>query len=75
VHALSLDVLAAQFGEDIPYRGDLDRGFPHAGQRVPFLAPAKGIFRARVQRGPTALPINTSFRSPYDDAVLDDGFL
>ena len=25
---LSLDVLAAQFGEDIPYRGGLDRGFP-----------------------------------------------
>jgi putative restriction endonuclease len=71
----SLDVLAAQFGEEIPYRGGLDRGFPHGGQRVPFLAPAKGIFRARIQRGPAALSINTSFKSPYDDAVLDDGFL
>jgi putative restriction endonuclease len=72
---LSLDVLAAQFGDDIPYRAGLDRGFPHRGQRVPFLAPAKGIFRARVQHGPAALSINTSFKSPYDDAVLDDGFL
>jgi putative restriction endonuclease len=72
---LSLDVLAAQFGEDIPYREGLARGFPFAGQRVPFLAPAKGIFRARAQRGPAALSINTSVNSPYEDAVLDDGFL
>ncbi len=71
----SLDVLAAQFGEDIPYRGGLDRGFPFQGSRVPFLAPAKGIFRAGAQRGPAALSINTSVNSPYDDAVLDDGFL
>ncbi len=72
---LSLDVLAAEFGEDIPYRAGLDRGFPHGGNRVPFLAPAKGIFRARAQRGPAALSINTSVNSPYDDSVLDDGFL
>src|SRR5207248_11462678 len=26
-------------------------------------------------RGPAALSINTSVNSPYDDAVLDDGFL
>jgi putative restriction endonuclease len=72
---LSLDVLAAQFGEDIPYRGGLERGFPHRGQRVPFLAPAKGIFRARAQRGPAALSITTSVNSPYDDAMVDDGFV
>lgn len=72
---LSLDVLAAQFGEDIPYAGGLDRGFPFAGVRVPFLARAKGIFRAAIQKGPAALSINTSVNSPYDDAVLDDGFL
>jgi putative restriction endonuclease len=72
---LSLDVLAAQFGEDVPYTGGLDRGFPFRGVRVPFLARAKGIFRAAVQRGPAALSINTSVNSPYDDAVLDDGFL
>jgi putative restriction endonuclease len=72
---LSLDVLGAQFGEDIPYKGGLDRGFPYGGQRVPFLAPAKGIFRARAQRGPAALSINTSVNSPYDDAALEDGFV
>jgi putative restriction endonuclease len=71
----SLDVLCAQFGEDIPYRGGLDRGFPHGGQRVPFLSPQKGIFRARVQTGPAALSINTSSKSPYGDAELDDGYL
>jgi putative restriction endonuclease len=70
----SLDVLAAEFGEDIPYRDGLARGFAFRGSRVPFLAPAKGIFRAAVQRGPAALSVNTSVNSPYDDAVLDDGF-
>lgn len=71
---LSLDVLCAQFGADLPYRGGLDRGFPYRGERVPFLAPAKGIFRARAQRGAAALSLNTSVNSPYDDLVLDDGF-
>lgn len=71
----SLEVLSAQFGEDVPYTGGLDRGFPHAGARVPFLSPQKGIFRARVQTGPAALSINTSSRSPYGDAEVEDGYL
>lgn len=71
---LSLDVLCAQFGADLPYRSGLDSGFPYRGERVPFLAPAKGIFRARAQRGAAALSLNTSVNSPYDDLVLDDGF-
>jgi putative restriction endonuclease len=71
----SLDVLCAQFGEDVPYAGGLDRGFPHGGKRVPFLSPQKGIFRAAAQTGPAALSINTSSKSPYGDAELDDGYL
>lgn len=71
----SLDVLCAQFGEDVPYKGGLDRGFPFAGRRVPFLSPQKGIFRAAVQRGSAALSINTSARSPYEDEELPNGFL
>jgi putative restriction endonuclease len=71
----SLDVLSAQFGEDVPYKRGLDRGFPHGGARVPFLSPQKGIFRARAQTGPAALSINTSSKSPYGDAELDDGYL
>jgi putative restriction endonuclease len=70
----SLDVLCAQFGEDVPYRGGLDRGFAFGGRRVPFLSPQKGIFRAAVQRGPEALSINTSAKSPYDDEELPNGF-
>jgi putative restriction endonuclease len=70
----SLDVLCAQFGEDIPYKGGLDRGFPYGGQRVPFLSPQKGIFRARAQTGPGALSINTSAKSPYDDEAVAEGF-
>lgn len=71
----SLDVLCAQFGDDVPYKGGLDRGFPHGGARVPFLSPQKGIFRAAAQTGPAALSINTSSKSPYGDAEVDDGYL
>jgi len=39
----SLDVLCATFGEDVPYRGGLDLGFPFRGRRVPFLNRQKGI--------------------------------
>jgi putative restriction endonuclease len=70
-----LAVLCAEFGEDVPYRGALDRGFTFRGQRVPFLSPQKGIFRARVQRGPAALSIQTSAKSPYADVETPDGFL
>lgn len=70
-----LSVLVAEFGEDIPYAGGLARGFPFRGTRVPFLNYQKGIYRARVQRGPAALAIQTSSKSPYDDEVVDDGFL
>lgn len=66
--------LGQEFGEDIPYKGGLDRGFQFNGQRVPFLAPAKGIFRAAIQKGPAALSVNTSYETPYDDAPHDTGF-
>jgi len=59
----------------VPYRGGLDRKFVFRGERVPYLTPAKGIFRARAQRGRAALSINTSVDSPYDDEETDDGFL
>lgn len=70
----SLDVLCATHGEDVPYRGGLDTGFAFRGTRVPFLSPQKGIFRAAVQEGPSALSINTSANSPYDDEETPDGF-
>jgi len=71
----SLDVLCAKHGEDIPYRGGLDQGFPYRGARVPFLSRFKGIHRAAAQEGPGALSINTSASSPYDDEEIADGFL
>jgi putative restriction endonuclease len=70
----SLAVLCAIHGEDVPYRGGLDAGFPFRGGRVPFLSPQKGIFRAAVQEGAAALSINTSASSPYDDEETPDGF-
>jgi putative restriction endonuclease len=71
----SLDVLCAQFGEELPYRGGLDKGFAYPGGRVPFLSPYNGIHRARAQTGPAALSVNTSADSPYDDEMVADGFL
>jgi len=72
---LWLEVLRARFGDDIPYRGGLDEGFPVRGRRVPFLSPQKGIFRAAAQEGPAALSVNTSTRSPYGDEETELGFL
>src|SRR5438874_13620958 len=69
-----LRILVAEFGEDIPYIGGLDRGFLFHGRRVPFLNRQKGIYRAAVQSGPAALAIQTSANSPYDDEILADGF-
>jgi putative restriction endonuclease len=71
----SLDVLAAKHGEDIPYVGGLDQGFPFRGRRVPFLQKFKGIHRAAAQEGPAALSIMTSASSLYDDEEVADGFL
>src|SRR5512146_3185950 len=70
-----LHVLCAHHGEDIPYRDGLDAGFPFRGRRVPFLSAQKGIYRAATQRGPAALSIQTSSKSPYDDEPVDAGFL
>jgi putative restriction endonuclease len=66
--------LCQEFGEDLPYRGALDRGFTYDGHRVAFLNFQKGIYRAACQRGPAALSINTSWESPYDDASTPSGF-
>ncbi len=71
----SLAVLCAQFGDDVPYKDGLDRGFAFRGTRVPFLTYQKGIYRAAAQRGPAALSINTSYVSPYEDEQTDAGFL
>jgi putative restriction endonuclease len=71
----SLHVLCARYGNDVPYRDGLDQGFPFRGRRVPFLSTQKGIFRAAAQRGPAALAIQTSAKSPYDDEQVESGFL
>ena len=72
---LALAVLQAQFGHELSYDPVLKQGFNFRGTRAPFLNYQKGIYRAAVQRGPAALSIQTSFRSPYPDAARDDEFL
>jgi putative restriction endonuclease len=71
----ALDVLRAQYGSVLPLRDGLDRGFAFQGRRVPFFSHMKGIFRAGAQRGPAALSVQTSWKSPYADAAVADGFL
>jgi putative restriction endonuclease len=68
-----LAILCAEYGEDVPYAGGLDLGFVFRGRRVPYLNYQKGIYRAAAQEGPAALSIQTSYRSPYGDALTDDG--
>jgi putative restriction endonuclease len=70
----SLDVLCATFGEELPYPGGLANGFAFRGQRVPFLSTQRGIHRAAAQRGPAALSIQTSSKSPYGDEEIELGF-
>jgi len=64
-----------KLGEDMPCKEGLAAGFPFRGQRVPFLSPQKGILRAVAQRGPGALSINTSYKSPYGDEETPEGVL
>jgi putative restriction endonuclease len=71
----ALEVLCAKHGMEVPYVGGLDEGFAFRGRRVPFLNYQKGIYRAAAQRGPAALSVNTSYRSPYDDQETPDGFI
>lgn len=70
----ALDVLCAKHGTEVPYRDGFDAGFAFRGRRVPFLNFQKGIYRAAAQRGPAALSVNTSFKSPYDDEETPEGF-
>lgn len=70
-----LAILCAEFGEDVPYVGGLDRKFTFRGEQIPYLNRQQGIFRARAQTGPAALSIQTSFNSPYGDFVTPDGIV
>lgn len=69
-----LAILVAHSGDEIPYAGALDGGFAFRGRQVPYLNRQKGIYRAAAQRGPAALSIQTSYRSPYADEPTRDGF-
>jgi putative restriction endonuclease len=70
-----LDRLRMRFGDELPLRNGLDRGFSFDGARVPFLNHMKGIYRAARQRGPAALSVMTSSKSPYGaDEESDSGF-
>ena len=71
----ALDVLCAKHGPELPYVGGLSVGFNFRSRKVPFLNYQKGIYRAAAQRGPAALSVNTSYKSPYDDQETPDGFL
>jgi putative restriction endonuclease len=72
----ALDVLQAKFGQDVPYAALLE-GFNFRGTKVPFLNRAYGIYRAaRVQRGPAALSVNSSYKQDrYQDEQTPDGVL
>ena len=72
---LALDALRAQFGDELSYADVLSRRFVFDGREIPFLTRMRGIYRSREQRGPAALSLNTSYESPYNDEITEDGFL
>jgi putative restriction endonuclease len=53
----------------------LREGFHFGGERVSYGSFQKGIHRARVQRGPAALTLTTSYKDPYADAFDQSGAL
>jgi putative restriction endonuclease len=54
--------------DDVVPLDQLRVGFEFEGQRVSFGSFHRGIHRARIQRGPAALSLTTSFKDPYADA-------
>jgi putative restriction endonuclease len=61
----------AQTYDDLVPVARLRDGFLFDRQRISFGSFYKGIYRARVQRGPAALTLVTSFSDPYQD-VFDE---
>src|SRR5689334_2922356 len=59
--------LAAQYDDLVPL-ARLREGFSFSGGQVSFGSFQRGIHRARIQRGPAALTLVTSFKDPYADA-------
>jgi putative restriction endonuclease len=65
----------AQEYDDLVPRERLREGFWFEGERISFGSFQRGIHRARIQRGPAALTLVTSFRDPYADTFDQAGAL
>ncbi|WP_051323781.1 HNH endonuclease [Candidatus Solirubrobacter pratensis] len=61
--------------DDLVPRDRLREGFIFGGERVSFGSFQRGIHRARIQRGPAALTLYTSFNDPYADRFDEAGTL
>ena len=61
--------------DDLVPRARLEQGFQFGGERVGFGSLQKGIHRSRLQRGPAALTLMTSFKDPYADTFDQGGAL
>lgn len=59
--------------DDLIPRAVLAEGFRFEGQRVAFSSFQKGIHRSRLQRGPAAFSLVTSFGDPYGDEPAAGG--
>jgi putative restriction endonuclease len=63
----------AQAYDDLVPIARLRQGFQFGGERVSFGSFQKGIHRSRLQRGPAALTLTTSFSDPYADLADPEG--
>jgi putative restriction endonuclease len=66
--------LARDYDDLVPLER-LREGFWFEGQRISFGSFQRGIHRARIQRGPAALTLVTSFKDPYADTFDQAGAL
>jgi putative restriction endonuclease len=66
--------LAREYDDLVPLER-LGEGFSVAGARISFGSFQRGIHRARIQRGPAALTLVTSFKDPYADTFDQAGAL
>ena len=64
--------LAEEYDDLVPRHRLLER-FDFAGTQVSFGSLQRGIHRARIQQGPAALTLMTSFKDPYADAFDEAG--
>src|SRR5262245_18447495 len=71
--AVAPDRHLTELYDDLVPRSRIEEGFLFDGEQVSFGSLMNGIHRSRMQRGPAALTLMTSFKDPYADVFDQAG--